>query len=55
MTIIGNGIPKVSSTSITTYGDDGWTTSSNVEINIYCYKFSKFNVGKDGRLDVEDL
>ena len=55
LTLIGNGIPKVSSTSISTYGDDGWTTSSNVEISIYCFKFQRFKVGKDGSLDVEDL
>ena len=55
ITIVGNGIPKINSTSISTYGDDGWTTSSNVEINVFCFKFHKFIVGKDGSLDVEEL
>ena len=55
LTLMGNGIPKVNSTSITTYGIDGWTTGSNYEISVYCWKYCKFIVGKDGSLDVEEL
>ena len=54
ITMLGAPV-KVNSTSITTYGDDGWTTGSNYEMNIYCYKFSRFKVSKDGSLDVEEL
>ena len=55
ITIVGNGIPKVNSTSVSTYGDDGWTTGSNYQVEIFCFKFGKFIVGKDGSLDVEEL
>ena len=55
LTLIGNGIPKVNSTSITTYGDDGWTTSSDVQIEIFCFKWERFIVNKDGSLDTEVL
>ena len=55
ITILPNGTPKVNSTSVTTYGDDGWTTGSNYEVNVFCYKWAKFCVEKDGSLSVEDL
>ena len=46
---------KVNSTSVTTYGDDGWTTGSNYEVNIFCYKYCRFIVDKEGNLEVEEL
>lgn len=55
ITILGNNTPKVTSTSITTYGDDGFTTGSNYEISIFCYKWAKFIVDKHGNLKTEDL
>ena len=54
ITLLGCPV-KVNSTSVSTHGDDGWTTGSNYEISIYCYKYCKFIVGKDGSLDVEEL
>jgi hypothetical protein len=55
ITIVGNGIPKVNSTSVSTYGDDGFTTGSNYEVSIHCYKWAKFIVDKEGNLKTEDL
>ena len=55
ITIVGNGIPKVNSTSVTTYGDDGWASGSNYEVSIYAYKWAKFCVDNDGELKVEQL
>ena len=55
LTIVGNGIPKVNSTSVSTYGDDGWVSGSNYEVNIYAYKWAKFKVDSDGSLSVEQL
>ena len=56
ITILGNdGTPKVTSTSVNTYGDDGWTTGSNYQVEIFNFHWSKFVVGKDGSLSVEQL
>ena len=55
ISIVGNGIPKVNSTTVTTYGDDGWVSGSDYEISIYCYKWAKLKVHKNGSLTTEDL
>ena len=56
LTILGNdGTPKVTSTSVTTYGDDGWSTGSSYQIEVFNFHWSKFVVGKDGSLSVEQL
>ena len=56
ITILGNdGTPKVTSTSVSTYGDDGWTTGSSYQIEVFNFHWSKFVVGKDGSLSVEQL
>ena len=55
LTIVGNGIPKVTSTNVSTYYDNGWTTGSNYQIEIFAYKYKKFIVTKEGTLRVEEL
>ena len=55
LTLVGNGVPKVSSTSVSTYYDDGWTTGSDYQVEIFAYKYKKFVVGKDGDLHVEEM
>ena len=56
ITILGNdGIPKVTATTVNTYGDDGFTTGSNYQVEIFNFHWSKFIVGKDGSLSVEQL
>ena len=55
LTIVGNGIPKVTSTNVSTYYDNGWTTGSNYQIEIFAYKYKKFIVTKEGALRVEEL
>ena len=56
ISIIGNGIPKVTSTSVSTVGRRGFSTSgSNYEINVYMYKFKALEVHNNGRLTCYDL
>ena len=55
LTIVGNGTPKITGTSVTTYHNNGWTTGSNYQIEIFAYKYKKFTVTKEGDLKVEDL
>ena len=54
LTLLGAPV-KVNSTSVSTFGDDGWITGSSYEISIFCFKYSKFVVTKEGDLDVEEL
>ena len=55
ITYIGNGTPKVSGTSITTYGEHGHTTGSDYQINVLMYKFKSLKVDKEGNLSCKDL
>ena len=55
LTILGNGTPKVNSTSVSTYGSDGWTTSSNYTCEIYAFKFCKLCVDENGNLSKKEL
>ena len=55
ITIIGNGIPKVSSTAVTTTGRRGFTSGSNYQVNVYMFKFKCLEVDKNGRLRCYDV
>ena len=55
ITILGNGIPKVTSTSVSTVGRKGFTTGSNYQVEIHMYKFKCLEVGKNGNLSCKDL
>ena len=55
ITILGNGTPKVNSTSVTTTGRRGFTSGSNYQVNVYMYKFKCLNVDKNGRLSCHDV
>ena len=55
ITILGNGTPKVNSTSVTTQGNKGWTSGSNYQVEIYMYKFKGLQVDTDGRMSTRDL
>ena len=55
ITILGNGIPKVESTSVSTKGKVGWTTGSNYTVEIHLYKFRCLEVSKNGRISAKDL
>ena len=56
ISIIGNGIPKVTGTSVSTVGRRGFSTSgSNYEINVYMFKFKALEVHNNGRLTCHDL
>ena len=55
ITIIGDGIPKVSGTSVSTVGRRGFTTGSNYQVNVYMFKYRSLTVDKNGRLTATDL
>lgn len=55
ITMIGNGTPKVTSTSLTTAGRDGWVTSSNIQCEIFAFKFCKLICDKEGNLMKKEL
>ena len=55
LTIVPNGIPKVSSSVVSTYGDDGWTSGSGYQCEIFAFKFCKLTVDTDGKLSKSDL
>ena len=55
LTYIGNGIPKVSSTTVSTYGNKGFTTGSDYELTILMYKFKKLIVDTKGNLTCKEL
>ena len=55
ITILGNGISKVNSTSVSTVGKKGWNSGSNYQVEIYMYKFKCLKVDKNGRLQCKDI
>ena len=55
ITILGNNIPKVTSTSVSTYGTNGFTTGSNYQIEIFMYKYKCLVVDKKGNVTCKDL
>lgn len=55
LTVVGNGIPKVTGSTVSTYGNDGWTTGSNYQVEVFAFKFVKLKVDTMGRLDREEL
>ena len=55
LTYIGNGIPKVTGSSITTHGKKGWTSSADYQITVLMYKFKCLNIDKNGNLSCKEL
>ena len=55
ITILGNGTPKVTSTSVSTVGKKGFTTGSNYQVEIHMYKFKCLEVAKNGNITCKDL
>ena len=55
LTYIGNNIPKVSSTTISTYGSKGFTSGSNYELTILMSKFKELCVDTKGNIKVREL
>lgn len=55
LTIVGNGIPKVNSSSVTTFGKDGFTTGSNFTCEIFAFKFCKLIIDQQGNLSKKEL
>lgn len=55
ITILGNGIPKVESTTLTTVHQPGWTTGSNYTVEIHMYKFKCLEVSKNGKITCKDM
>lgn len=54
LTIIGDGIQKVVSTTVSTVGKRGFTTGSDYQVEIFMYKFKCLKVDKNGRISCED-
>lgn len=54
ITIIGNGIPKIRGSEVTTFGKRGFTTGSDYQVEIFMYKFKCLKVDKNGRITCED-
>ena len=55
ISIIGNGIPKVNSTALTTPNKSGWTTGSNYTVEIHAYLFKCLEVDKNGKITCKTL
>ena len=55
LTYIGNGTPRVSASSVTTYGEKGFTTGSNYQITILMYKFKCLTVDTKGNITCKEL
>ena len=55
ITILGNGTPKVTSTSVSTYGSNGFTTGSNYQVEIFMYKYKCLKVDEKGNICTKDL
>ena len=55
LTILGNGIPKVTSTTLTTKGKKGFSSGSNYQVEIHMYKFKCLEVAKNGHLTCQDM
>ena len=55
ITILGNNIPKVNSTSVSTVGKKGWTSGSGYQVEIHMYKYKCLEVLPNGKLYCKDL
>ena len=55
ISILGNGTPRVTGTTLTTVGKKGWTSGSNYTVEIHMYKFRCLKVLKSGKLITKDL
>ena len=55
ITLLGNNIPKVTSTALTTPYQSGWTSGSNYTVEIHAYKFKCLEVSKNGKITCKDL
>lgn len=55
LTYIGNGIPKVSSSSVTTYGEKGFTSGSNYQVTILMYKFKSLTIDTKGNITCKEM
>jgi hypothetical protein len=54
ITILGNGIPKINSSALTTPHQSGWTTGSGYTVEIHMYKFKRLMVSKAGKITCKD-
>ena len=55
ITILPNGTPKVNSTSVSTYGSNGFTSGSGYQVEIFMYKYKCLVVDEKGNLTTKDL
>ena len=55
ITILGNNTPKITSTSLTTPHQSGFTTGSGYTVEIHCYKYKCLEVSKNGKITCKDL
>ena len=55
ISIIGNGTSKVNNTAVTTYGEKGFTTGSNYQVEIFMYKYKCLKVDEKGNISCKDL
>ena len=55
ITILGNGISKVNSTSVSAVHKPGWSSGSDYTVEIHMYKFKCLEVDKNGKLTCKDL
>ena len=55
ITVLGNGIPRVTSTSLTTKGTTGFTSGSDYQVEIFMYKYKLLTVDKKGNVNCKDL
>jgi hypothetical protein len=55
ITILGNNIPKVNSTTVSTVHQPGFVSGSNYTVEIHMYKFKCLEVAKNGRITCKDM
>lgn len=55
ITYIGNGTPKVSSTTVSTYGEQGFVSGSNYQVTVLMYKFKCLYVDTHGNLSCKEI
>ena len=55
ITIVGNGISKVTGSTVSTVGKTGWTSGSDYTVEIHMYKFKCLEVSKNGKITCKDL
>ena len=55
ITILGNGTPKVNSTTVSTPHKSGWSSGSNYTVEIHMYKYRCLEVSKRGKITTKDL